>query len=185
MQLTHIIAEKEKKSSSYREGRLDALSEEKTLKIKKFAKEYIAKILRKLDKKRRESGGGSGPAPAASTSTSTSTPTETEASLAATVADVMDLDGPDDGDDDGDVDGDRDVDMDGADLQQTPEHASPLPDSETPTSDSLGTPSSAAGAVVSDPRLRHRKEECGWDPDAEKMVAGRVRPVVVSAVSVS
>lgn len=89
----------------------------------------------------------------------------------------MDLDGPDDGDED------EDVDMDGADLQQTPEHASPLPDSETPPSDSLGTPSSA-GAVVSDPRLRHRKEECGWDPDSEKM-AGRVRPVVVSAVSVS
>ena len=103
MQLTHIIAEKEKKSSSYREGRLDALSEEKTLKIKKFAKEYIAKILRKLEKKRRESGG-SGPAPAtpASASPSTSTPADTEASLAATVADVMDLDGPDDdGDDDG------------------------------------------------------------------------------------
>ena len=95
----------------------------------------------------------------------------------------MDLDGPDDGDID--IDDDVDMDMDGADLQQTPEQASPLLDSETPPSDSLGTPSSAgAGAVVSDPRLRHRKEECGWDPDAEKM-AGRVRPVVVSAVSVS
>lgn len=170
-QLTHIISEKEKKSSSYREGQLDALSEEKTIKIKKFAKEYIAKVLRKLEKKRRESGGGSTPAASASAST----PPETEASLAATVADVMDLDGDDDGD--------MDMDMDGADLQQTPEHASPLPDSETPPSDSFGTPSSES-ALVGDPRLRHRKEECGWDPDAEKM-AGRVRPVVVSAVSVS
>lgn len=49
-QLTHVIVEKEKKSSSYKEGRLDTLSDEKTVKIKKFAKEYITKVLRKLDK---------------------------------------------------------------------------------------------------------------------------------------
>ena len=48
--LTHIIAEKEKKSSSYKNAKLDSLSEEKVTKIKKFAKDYIAKILRKLDK---------------------------------------------------------------------------------------------------------------------------------------
>ncbi|TFY61091.1 hypothetical protein EVJ58_g4716 [Rhodofomes roseus] len=64
-ELTHIIAEKEKKSSSFREGRLDTLSDEKVVKIKKFAKEYIAKILRKMDKKRRESGGARPSAPAA------------------------------------------------------------------------------------------------------------------------
>jgi histone-lysine N-methyltransferase SETD2 len=45
-----VIADKEKKSSSYKEGRLDSLSEEKIVKIKKFAKEYIAKVLRKLEK---------------------------------------------------------------------------------------------------------------------------------------
>ncbi|KAG5644281.1 hypothetical protein DXG03_008766 [Asterophora parasitica] len=49
-ELTQIIADKEKKSSSYKEGRLDKLSDEKVVKIKKFAKEYIAKILRKLEK---------------------------------------------------------------------------------------------------------------------------------------
>lgn len=48
--MTQVIADKEKKSSSYREGRLDALSEEKVTKIKKFAKEYITKVIRKIEK---------------------------------------------------------------------------------------------------------------------------------------
>lgn len=50
LQLTHIVAEKEKKSHNYKENKLDALSDEKVAKIKKFSKEYIAKILRKLEK---------------------------------------------------------------------------------------------------------------------------------------
>ena len=54
MQLTQVIADKEKKSSTFKDGKLDALSEEKTTKIKKFAKEYIAKILRKLEKSKRD-----------------------------------------------------------------------------------------------------------------------------------
>lgn len=45
-----MIADKEKKSASYKEGRLESLSDEKTIKIKKFAKDYIAKIIRKLEK---------------------------------------------------------------------------------------------------------------------------------------
>lgn len=52
--MTHIITEKEKKSISYKEGRLDALSDEKAVKIKKFAKEYIAKVLRKLEKSKSD-----------------------------------------------------------------------------------------------------------------------------------
>ncbi|KAG7447390.1 SET domain-containing protein [Guyanagaster necrorhizus] len=52
-ELTHIIAEKEKRSHSYRDGKLDALSDEKVAKMKKFAKEYIAKILRKSEKRKR------------------------------------------------------------------------------------------------------------------------------------
>ncbi|KAH9921134.1 uncharacterized protein B0H18DRAFT_1022078, partial [Fomitopsis serialis] len=169
-ELTHIIVEKEKRSASYREGRLDALSDEKAGKIKKFAKEYIAKILRKADKKRRESGGGgAGPASASPSSPSMLSPSVSGegADLAAAVADVMDLDGPDDADEN------MEMDMD----------ASPLADSETPPSDAGGTPAQTPPALVGDPRLRHRREECGWDPDGEKM-AGRVRPVVVSAVSV-
>ncbi|KAK7045470.1 histone methyltransferase set2 [Paramarasmius palmivorus] len=50
-ELTEKIAEREKKSSAYREGKLDSLSEEKTAKIKKYANEYItSKILRKVGK---------------------------------------------------------------------------------------------------------------------------------------
>ncbi|KAF9526023.1 hypothetical protein CPB83DRAFT_771030 [Crepidotus variabilis] len=49
-QLTQVIAEKEKKSSSFRENRLEALSDEKVSKIKKFSKDYIAKVLHKMDK---------------------------------------------------------------------------------------------------------------------------------------
>ena len=49
-QLTQIISDKEKKSHSYQSGKLDALSEEKANKIKKFSKEYIAKLLRRMEK---------------------------------------------------------------------------------------------------------------------------------------
>jgi len=49
-----VIVEKEKKSSAFKEGQLDTLSEEKTTKIKKFAKEYIGKVLRKVEKSKRD-----------------------------------------------------------------------------------------------------------------------------------
>ncbi|ESK96718.1 histone-lysine n-methyltransferase [Moniliophthora roreri MCA 2997] len=50
-ELTEKIAEREKKTSAYKEGKLDSLSEEKITKIKKYAKEYITtKILRKIGK---------------------------------------------------------------------------------------------------------------------------------------
>ena len=52
--LTQIIADKEKKSQSYIDGKLDSLSDEKIQKIKKFAKEYIAKLMRKLEKSGKE-----------------------------------------------------------------------------------------------------------------------------------
>lgn len=45
-----MISEKEKKSQSYQSGKLDSLSDEKVVKIKKFAKDYIAKVLRKMEK---------------------------------------------------------------------------------------------------------------------------------------
>ena len=71
VQLTAIIAEKEKKSHTYKEGKFESLSEEKTAKIKKFAKEYIHKILRKLDKgkKHKSSHSKQTLTPSASTST--------------------------------------------------------------------------------------------------------------------
>ncbi|KAG6811739.1 hypothetical protein H0H92_006004 [Tricholoma furcatifolium] len=67
-ELTQIITDKEKKSSSYREGRLESLSEEKVTKIKKFAKEYIAKVLKKLEKSSKRTQGSSSTAPTDSSS---------------------------------------------------------------------------------------------------------------------
>ncbi|KAF9451333.1 hypothetical protein P691DRAFT_663480 [Macrolepiota fuliginosa MF-IS2] len=58
-ELTHLIADKEKKSASYKENRLEALSEEKVTKIKKFCKEYIVKLLRKLNKSGKSHRHGS------------------------------------------------------------------------------------------------------------------------------
>ena len=70
MQLTHIIAEKEKKSSSYKANVLEALSDEKTTKIKKFAREYIHKVLHRLERGKRRP-----PDSAASATASITTPT--------------------------------------------------------------------------------------------------------------
>jgi hypothetical protein len=88
MQLTQVIAEKEKKSTSYKEGNLDSLSDEKVVKIKKFAKEYIAKVLRKLEKSGQRSKG---PASASSTTTLSvaDTPNSANGVDAMSVDDVM------------------------------------------------------------------------------------------------
>ncbi|THH26928.1 hypothetical protein EUX98_g7264 [Antrodiella citrinella] len=99
-ELTQIIADKEKKSNSYKEGKLNSLSEEKETKIKKFAKEYIAKILRKLEKKHKSKGGPD------DTPGSSSTPGMPHGALhdskdaPLSLADVVDMDGDDDDDDD-------------------------------------------------------------------------------------
>jgi hypothetical protein len=85
-QLTQVIAEKEKKSSSYREGTLDALSEEKISKIKKFAKEYIAKILRKLDKSGKHDRPSSSSTVQTTPSTSMATPNSADGDV---VMDVL------------------------------------------------------------------------------------------------
>jgi hypothetical protein len=88
LQLTQLIAEKEKKSSSYREGNLDSLSDEKVVKIKKFAKEYIAKVLRKLEKSGQRTKG---PASASSTTTLSvaDTPNSANGVDAMSIDDVM------------------------------------------------------------------------------------------------
>ncbi|EIN05933.1 hypothetical protein PUNSTDRAFT_54761 [Punctularia strigosozonata HHB-11173 SS5] len=135
-ELTQIIADKEKKSSSYKEGKLDSLSDEKTAKIKKFAKEYVAKVIRKLEKsgqaKRRSSQGKDQkqlPTPA-----TTSTPdspganaaAEPDISLSAVFDDdAMDVDGH--GAEEDGLDGDHDVAAEeGKGSPNTsPRHASP------------------------------------------------------------
>ncbi|KAG6331704.1 hypothetical protein ID866_7384 [Astraeus odoratus] len=156
-ELTHIIAEKEKKSSSYKEGKLDALSDEKTTKIKKFSKEYIAKVLRKLEKSRRKSSSD-GPSHKDDTSNKDLPDTcdDGEVEMSMSVEQAMDL-GSDD-----------EADMDGAeDMQHSSDEGDPSPmegvmerppDSVTPM-----TPPDQVQLL--DPHIRHQREESGWDPN--------------------
>ncbi|GLB44230.1 putative class V-like SAM-binding methyltransferase superfamily, Histone-lysine methyltransferase family. SET2 subfamily protein [Lyophyllum shimeji] len=86
-ELTQIITEKEKKSSSYKENRLDKLSEEKVVKIKKFAKEYIAKILRKLAKSGKR--GAPPPSPSSTSQSQVATRSVQETPNSTDGADVV------------------------------------------------------------------------------------------------
>ncbi|EGO02917.1 hypothetical protein SERLA73DRAFT_47203 [Serpula lacrymans var. lacrymans S7.3] len=158
-ELTHIIAEKEKKSSSYKDGKLDALSDEKVTKIKKFSKEYIAKVLRKLEKTKRKPSSSSGTHDKRRDSSMTLRSPQPDGDdgdgdMAMTVEQAMDMDG-DSASEDGDanMDGDDDDDGDRTRVEGLGEHELP-PESATPSD----TPH------VADPRLRHRDEESGWDP---------------------
>lgn len=91
-----MIADKEKKSSSYKDGKLDALSDEKTVKIKKFAKEYIAKVLRKLEKSGKRPRPPSSAVTQPASSTSMNTPNSTDGvdvvMADMTVEEAMDMD---------------------------------------------------------------------------------------------
>ncbi|CAK5271481.1 unnamed protein product [Mycena citricolor] len=98
-ELTTIIAEKEKKSSSYKDNKLEALSDEKVAKIKKFSKDYIVKVVKRMEEKNQKKKRSQHKASASSSSTATiATPAagsmaETSDSLVATpVPDAM-LDG--------------------------------------------------------------------------------------------
>ena len=109
-QLTHIIAEKEKKSSSYKDDTLESLSDEKRAKIRRFAKEYVHKVLHRLEKGKHSTRPGS----ESGARLSPSTPVSTSASmlggpsgslangdggdeeLGMTIGDVMDLSDGDD-----------------------------------------------------------------------------------------
>jgi [histone H3]-lysine36 N-trimethyltransferase len=158
LQLTQIIADKEKKSSSYKESKLDSLSDEKVAKIKKFAKEYIAKVLHKLEKSGKKCNGSAlsmAPTHVAS-STSAQTPNShgeadgADAVMAEmTVEEAMDLEEDDSGGDE-----------DGEDEHQEPDQSSPAPE------DVHGGLKNEAMEWIetSDPRPRHTEESInGWD----------------------
>ncbi|KAG8989647.1 histone methyltransferase set2 [Tulasnella sp. 427] len=70
---TVSIAEKEKKSSSYATAKLDKLSEEKQAKIKKYSKDFFAKAMHKIEKKRAAKAVGS-PTSSSHSQSSTSDP---------------------------------------------------------------------------------------------------------------
>lgn len=161
-QLTQIIADKEKKSSSYKESKLESLSDEKVAKIKKFAKDYIAKVLHKMEKSgKKRNGSSSSTVPThATSSASEETPNPHGEADGADVAmaemsveEAMDLE-----DDSGD-------DEDGENDHQEADQASPAQnvynnqdDPKVKTMDVWTEPS--------DPRLRHAEESInGWDRD--------------------
>nr|GAT56044.1 histone methyltransferase [Mycena chlorophos] len=135
-ELTQIIADKEKKSSSYRDNKLDTLSDEKVAKIKKFSKEYIAKVMRKMEKSNSHKPSSS--TPLTSTSSTLDTPNSNSADNAdadgdidmpeMTVEEAMDMDPASGSDDDSDGDEDedenrqetRDIDMRDVDADPSP-----------------------------------------------------------------
>lgn len=170
-QLTHIIAEKEKKSTSYRENKLDSLSEEKAVKIKKYARDYIAKVLHKLE----TAGKLRKRPPESSLSASTSTPTlggsPSVDSLRRGDADG-DGDGPmmsveeamgmsedekedDEKDEDEDKDDDEDDDED-VDMEEAPsmlDERTPVEPAESDTSTAVATDSRRQGRDSNEPLL--------------------------------
>ncbi|KAF5332929.1 hypothetical protein D9758_015955 [Tetrapyrgos nigripes] len=128
-ELSEKVAEREKKSSAYRHGKLDQLSEEKLKKIKAYAKEYCTKLLAKMHGKSRRPSSSTNGHVRASSSTLVDTPvsaadTPNSGDLPTRVAGIdlqenevdmdmdqdveMDVDSDSDSDADGDGDGDGD-----------------------------------------------------------------------------
>ncbi|KAF8496200.1 hypothetical protein F5888DRAFT_1615065 [Russula emetica] len=163
-ELTHIIAEKEKKSSSYKDNNLDALSDEKKSKVKKFAREYIHKVLHRLEKgRRRPPDSGSGASARsyhhdANTSTPSlpplSTPSqqgeeggdvEMEMEMEMSVEEAMDLSADEDDPNGVDVDADED------------DEPTPVEPAESDTSTAVASaPTPSSATAPADPRLRAR-----------------------------
>jgi histone-lysine N-methyltransferase SETD2 len=155
-QLTQVIAEKEKKSSSYREGKLEVLSDEKIIKIKKFSKDYISKILRKMEK------SGKRPKPPFSTtlptpSTSTHTPDSNDGedtsmvSMSVEEAMDMDCDSSSDAEDDEMPDGEK---FAGMSNDMPPPNHSPWTAHDANTMDLDGSFHPRLVTIPSDPRRR-------------------------------
>ncbi|KAF9228124.1 hypothetical protein BS17DRAFT_745368 [Gyrodon lividus] len=190
-ELTHIISEKEKKSTSYKEGRLDALSDEKAVKIRKFSKEYIVKVLRKLEKskpkhgssrhlhnKDRDRGGHDPSGSAHRDGEGAEEDADADVEMVMSVEQAMDL-GSDseDGDHDHEHDANDDPEMEAAgDMQQSSDEVDHDPSPMEGVSSHVHLPASVSVTPVTppqhqqtlDPRVKHRSEESGWDPDGIK-----------------
>ncbi|KAG6909160.1 hypothetical protein DXG01_001787 [Tephrocybe rancida] len=177
-ELTQIITDKEKKSSSYKEGRLNELSEEKVIKIKKFAKEYIAKVLRKLEKSGKR-GESSSNAATASTSTLQDAPSHEHGGDDVVMGDASMEDMNVASDSDGDADGDADEDLedetiaDGDGTKAVGIESPRSPIEESVIAEPWGIMDLDEGAVVldadiqppSDPRRRPPNSQFdSWEP---------------------
>uniref|UniRef100_D8QG04 Histone-lysine N-methyltransferase, H3 lysine-36 specific n=1 Tax=Schizophyllum commune (strain H4-8 / FGSC 9210) TaxID=578458 RepID=D8QG04_SCHCM len=141
-ELTHIIAEKEKKSSSFKEGKLDALSEEKVYKMKKFSRDYIAKVMRKYQEKekgkasRRPAGDDAASASATPGASTSGTPGASTSSAALdtpdmemTVEEAMDME-PDADDKDEKDESDSESESDSEDEEKDGEAEAGKPNAE-------------------------------------------------------
>ena len=160
MQLTQIIADKEKKSSSYKDSKLDSLSDEKVAKIKKFAKEYIAKVLHKMEKSSKKRNSSSSTMHASSTSAETPNSHGDGDGGDVVMADItveqaMDLE------EDSASDEDRNDEHQEAD--QSPDPCSPAHEDIHHNVESEGM---GVWAGTSDPQPRHTEESVnGWGRD--------------------
>lgn len=137
-ELSQIIADKEKKSSTYKEGRLDTLSDEKVAKIKKFSKEYIEKIIYRMKKAQKQAT--TAPVPDTPASTLTDTPHESETVIEMTVEEAMDLES--------DSDESMDEDDEGADG------LSPVKEKPPDEDSAMDVDIPAVSQAPSDPRRR-------------------------------
>ncbi|KAJ7454891.1 hypothetical protein B0H11DRAFT_2067935 [Mycena galericulata] len=157
-ELTQLIADKEKKSASYRDNKLEALSDEKVAKIKKFAKEYIAKVVRKMEK----SGHKKRPPPSPSAGQSSSaldTPDSIEGvdvvMTEMTVEEAMDMDPASESEDEDNGDVEMEIDEDSA---TGGDPAAPEPDAQD------GFDASDAADPRRRPPLASDDQSCAWDP---------------------
>ncbi|KAJ7452106.1 hypothetical protein B0H11DRAFT_1742432 [Mycena galericulata] len=157
-ELTQLIADKEKKSASYRDNKLEALSDEKVAKIKKFAKEYIAKVVRKMEK----SGHKKRPPPSPSAGQSSSaldTPDSIEGvdvvMTEMTVEEAMDMDPASESEDEDNGDVEMEIDEESA---TGGDPAAPEPDAQD------GFDASDAADPRRRPPLASDDQSCAWDP---------------------
>lgn len=160
---------------------MDAFSDEKTVKIKKFAKEYIAKVIRKIKEKRKKkqqqrqqsaSGSssrreslGNGDADADDLDVDGEGEEMSAEALESMVAEAIDLGGDDDGDNQDDEGDDMDIDDQEPDADDGCKHHQPAREENSPDdTDMVVTP---IQVEVKDPRLRLRVDgdgdgESGW-----------------------
>ena len=167
-----MIADKEKKSSSYKEGKLESLSEEKIVKIKKFAKEYIAKVLRKLEKSAHRRRQPSMAATQATSSTSMDTPNSAEGTdvimAEITAEEAMDM---------ADSHSEGDEDVDDRYIREHPAMDPPRSSpAEVPAMEAAREPmdlfdSPWCDKQASDPRRRppNEEQEPGWERRLEEL----------------
>jgi histone-lysine N-methyltransferase SETD2 len=181
-----VITDKEKKSASYSEGRLESLSDEKVTKIKKFAKDYIAKVLRKLEKAGQRRRPLSTAMTQATASSSLDTPNSHDGASADAIPggegeveeeeeeEAMDIDSGSDSEADGERGNEVEDDQGDGESRSLPPDAVSASPSDRPESLAVSEPLKALSVSPfiirpTDPRRRPPSDdqESRWDPDED------------------